>query len=72
LIAVVGGLAAASLDVGIAGYLVVSLVGAFLWAPFIPCLLVVAYRDRIAHETPVVPVGQADPDIPAGAVGSEV
>jgi hypothetical protein len=61
LIAVVGGLAAGSIDVGIGGYLLVSLVGAFLWAPFIPCLLAVAYRDRIAQEATATPTPPGDP-----------
>jgi hypothetical protein len=65
LIALVGGLAASSLDVAITGYLVVSLVGAFLWAPFIPCLLAVAYRDRIAQETTVTPPAPSDPTEPS-------
>jgi len=71
LIAVVGGLAAGSLDVGIGGYLLVSLVGAFLWAPFIPSLLAVAYQDRIAQEATLTPPPPSDPTesapSPAGA-----
>jgi hypothetical protein len=67
LIAVVGGLSAGSLDVGIGSYLLISLVGAFLWAPFIPCVLAVAYRDRIAQETTVTP-----PLDPTGSAPSPV
>jgi hypothetical protein len=72
-IAIVSGIAAASVDVGIAGYLLVTLVGAFLWAPFIPCLLTVAYRDRVAHEASTTPPPTTGPIDPATAsVSSQV
>jgi hypothetical protein len=73
LIAVVGGVASLNVDVGIVSYMVVTLVGAFLWAPFIPCLLVVAYRDRIAHEATATPPPATDPVDPETApVAAEV
>ena len=45
--AIAGGLIAASLEVGVVIYLVITLIGALFWLPFLPSMLVIAYRDRI-------------------------
>jgi hypothetical protein len=64
--AIAGGLIAASLQVGIVIYLVITLIGALLWLPFLPSMLVVAYRDRLAH---AADAGRDDgaPDVATGA-----
>jgi hypothetical protein len=45
IVAVVVGLSAGSAVVGIATYLGVTLIGNVLWAPFLPAMLALAYRE---------------------------
>ena len=50
------GLAAQSVAVGFITYLAVGLIGSILWAPLVPAMLAVAYRDRTYDaEAPTIP-----------------
>jgi hypothetical protein len=64
--AIAGGLIAMSLVVGVVIYLVITLIGAVFWLPFMPSLLVVAYRDRIQRAADAARDDGA-PDVATGA-----
>jgi len=52
-VGVVVGVSAASIGVGFAAYLGVSLVGNLLWAPVLPAMLAIAYQARVAVSEPL-------------------
>jgi hypothetical protein len=51
-IGIVAGIAARSLATGFWTYTIATLIGQLLWAPFVPAMLVLAYRERATSPEP--------------------
>jgi len=62
LTALIGGVVARSVEVGVVVYFAAVLIGGVLWLPFLPALLTVAYRDRTAREEDATR-GDGGPDV---------
>ena len=56
IVGVAAGISASSLEVGLAAYLIVALIGNILWAPLVPAILALAYRERTRDTEPAAPV----------------